>query len=235
MFVARWGRARDLLRLPPGSRVLDLGCAFGFGTGMLVDRYQTSGHDLSRAYIERARKRVPRARFTRGPADDVPYPDGYFDGVLLLDVLEHVPDQEAVVDEIARLLRPGGRLILSVPNRGALAGLDSLNVYRSLFGDGAPPPTDDPSWPHSPVHRHYSRTDLERLFGPRFRLLDTYYTGLGLAEPVNLFLLITLRLLLRTRRLYNLAQYLYFAVYLLEDLVRLDARGYHLMAEFERV
>lgn len=232
--MARWSRARDLLRLPASSRVLDLGCAFGYGTSMLVDRYDTHGHDLSLAYIERARRRVPHATFTCGRADEVPYPNGYFDGILLLDVLEHVPDERAVVEEVARLLRPGGKLVLSVPNRGALAALDSLNVYRRLFGDAAPFPTDDPSWPRSPVHRHYSRTELDRVLGPRFRVLDWQYTGLGIAEPVNLFLLITLRRILRLSGLYNLAQYLYFAVYLLEDLVRFDAHGYHLMAMYER-
>lgn len=223
------------MRLPAGSRVLDLGCAFGHGTSMLIGRYETYGHDLSSHYIERARRRVRGATFTCGSAQCVPYADGFFDGILLLDVLEHVPDEKKVVDEIARLLSSGGRLIVSVPNRGVLEHLDSLNVYRSLLGDSVPPPTDDPSWPQSPFHRHYSLRELEGLMGPRFRLVDEQYTGIGLAEPVNLILLIALRFLLRLPRLYNLAQYVYFGVYLLEDGVRLDAHGYHLMAVFERM
>src|SRR5947209_2846553 len=100
--MARWDRAARQLRLPTGSRVLDLGCAFGFGTRLLTRRYEAYGHDLDRAYVDRARRSVPDATFTVGLADDLPYPSGFFDGVLLLDVLEHVPDEQAVLQEIAR-------------------------------------------------------------------------------------------------------------------------------------
>jgi SAM-dependent methyltransferase len=164
----------------------------------------------------------------------VPYPDGYFDGVLLLDVLEHVPDERAVLAEIARLLRPGGRLVLSVPNRGALASLDSLNLYRRLLGPGAPLPTDDPSWPLSPCHRHYRLSELRSLLGDRFQVRSVHYTGLGLAEPVNLALLVLLRAWLRLPGLYELLQYLYFGVYLAEDLIPTGAAGYHLMLAADR-
>ena len=177
---------------------------------------------------------MPQAVFTQGGADSVPYPDGYFDGILLLDVLEHVPDERSVLQEAARLLRPGGKLILSVPNRGALAWLDSLNLYRRLLGPSAPAPTDDPSWSLSPTHRHYSLGDLERLLGGHFRVIRAHYTGLGLAEPVNLALLLLLRVFLRSPRLYDLAQYLYFGVYLAEDLFPTGRHGYHLMMEAER-
>jgi SAM-dependent methyltransferase len=215
--------------------VLDLGCAFGFGTRMLAGRYETYGHDLSLAYVERARRLVPSAVFTHGSADRVPYPDGFFGAILLLDVLEHVPDETAVVGEVARLLRPGGQLVLSVPNKGALACLDSLNLYRGLLGGRAPSPTDDLSWSSSPVHRHYSAADLEQALGSRFRIRSIQYTGIGVAEPVNLVLLLLFRALFPLRRVYDVLQYLYFGVYLAEDLIHTGPRGYHLMVEAERL
>lgn len=230
--MARWGRAARLLNLPPGSRVLDLGCAFGFGTRLLPARYETYGHDLDAIYVERARRQVPAARFTHGPAHQVPYPDAYFDGILLLDVLEHVPDEQLVAAEIERLLRPGGSLILSVPNRGLLAGLDSLNLYQRRWPHGRPP-TNDPSWPLSPHHRHYSLRELQTLLAPAFRIEAAHYTGLGVAEPLNFLLL-----LLRRGpfpQLYDLAQYLYFGVYLAEDFLPAGRAGYHLMIEAERI
>ncbi|HZU14006.1 MAG TPA: class I SAM-dependent methyltransferase [Chloroflexota bacterium] len=229
--MARWGRAFTLLDLPSGSRVLDLGCAFGFGTRLPARRYETYGHDLDPTYIERARTAVPHALFTCGPASEVPYPNGYFDGLLLLDVLEHVPDDTAVVREVARLLRPGGKLVLSVPNRGALAGLDSLNVYARLL-PWARPPTDDPSWPQSPVHRHYDADRLAELLAPDFQMTERQYTGLGLAELIHLPLLLGLRPFLPG--IHAIAQYLYFGAYLAEDLIPAGSWGYHLMVGAER-
>jgi 2-polyprenyl-3-methyl-5-hydroxy-6-metoxy-1,4-benzoquinol methylase len=188
--MARWHRARALLDLPDCARVLDLGCAFGFGTRLLESRYEAYGHDLSSQYIERARRTSNRSTYTCGPADDVPYPDAHFDAVLLLDVLEHVPETESVVNEVTRLLRPGGQLIVSVPNRGSLAALDSLNLYRAWLGDRAPAPTDDPSWIRHPYHEHYDLEQIRRMFAPDFKVRAVQYTGLGIAEPVNLGLLL---------------------------------------------
>ena len=54
--------------------------------------------------------------------DSVPRPDAHYDAVLLTQVLEHVPDPDAVLRELRRVLKPGGRLILSVPLNGPLHG-----------------------------------------------------------------------------------------------------------------
>ncbi|MGH2441890.1 MAG: class I SAM-dependent methyltransferase [Chloroflexota bacterium] len=229
--MGRWWRAQRLLALPQGSRVLDLGCAFGFGTGLLAPRYEAYGHDLSGPYIERARRSVPDATFTRGEAESIPYPDAYFDGILLLDVLEHVPDDEAVVREIARALRPGGPLVVTVPNRGVLQRWDSLNVFARWSGPAGTAPTDDPSWPRVQHHRHYSEGDLRQILEPRFRIRGVSYTGVGVAEPVNLLLLLFRR---KMPRLYEALQYLYFAVYLAEDLIPAGSWGYHLTLVADR-
>ncbi|HCG00504.1 MAG TPA: hypothetical protein DEV93_08150 [Chloroflexi bacterium] len=232
--MSRWSRAARLLDLPSRSRVLDLGCAFGFGTRRLLPKYSAFGHDLSAAYIERARQSVPQAAFTNGSAENIPYPDGFFDGVLLLDVLEHVPDEEATLKEVHRVLRPGGRLVVSVPNQGLLAGWDSLNLYRTIFGDRRPAPTDDPSWTTSPRHRHYSIESLRALVEDRFEIQAAQYTGLGLAEPINLALLLVFRALFPFRFAYETAQYVYFAAYLAEDRIVTGRYGYHMMAVFSR-
>lgn len=232
--MARWSRAAALINLPAGARVLDLGCAFGFGTRLLARKYETYGHDLDAGYVARARRTVPGASFTVGRADQVPYSDGYFDAVVLLDVLEHVPNDRAVIAEVARLLRPGGRLVLSVPNRGALEAMDSLNVYRRWFGADAPPPTDDPSWSASLHHRHYDFSGLSALLMPAFRVSNIDYRGAGIAESINLVLLVLFKRLLPMTRLYRALQYLYFGAYLLEDELVTGSWGYHLMLTAER-
>jgi SAM-dependent methyltransferase len=177
---------------------------------------------------------LPHATFTSGPAENIPYPDAFFDGVLLLDVLEHLLDEKAVLQEIHRVLRPGGFLVVSVPNDGLLAGWDSLNVYRKMFGDRRPAPTDDPSWTISPQHRHYRVEQLSALAGTGFQLRVVQYTGLGLAEPINLVLLLAFRALLPLRRVYEAAQYIYFSAYLAEDRAVTGRYGYHMMAVFSR-
>ncbi|GAC1339447.1 MAG: hypothetical protein NVSMB29_06770 [Candidatus Dormibacteria bacterium] len=231
--IARWGRALRLLP-PPPARVLDCGCAFGFMTQRLARRYQTAGIDLDPAYVARARRRVPEADIQLGPADALPWPDGHFDAAVCLDVLEHCPDPAAAVDELARVLRPGGTLVASVPHRGLLAAADSLNLYARLL-PGHAPPTDDPSWSARPHHRHFSVDEFSRLLGPDFEIDTVRQTGLGLAELINLpLLLLTRALSARLRPAYSLLQYLYFGCYIAEDLVPAGRLGYHLMVRARR-
>jgi len=233
--VARWGRALSLLRrdVLRGSRVLDLGCAFGYGTARIARYYNTDGLDASPDYIRRARRSRSNARFMLGHAERLPYPDDHFDAVVLLDVLEHVTDEQAVVTEIARVLRPGGLLIVSVPHTGALRWADSLNVYAWLTGEDAlaAPGTPASGRDH---HRHYSIGALRLLFGDRFTDSYTHTSGLGLAEFVNLVLLLLCKRLLRAAPLYNVLQYLYFGLYIVEDLLPVPRAGYHLMVVMRR-
>jgi SAM-dependent methyltransferase len=233
--MARWGRAARLLSLQSGSKVLDLGCAFGHGTRILTSRYHVWGRDLSPDFVARARARLPSVDFTCGPAGDLPYPDSFFDGVVLLDVLEHVPNEAVVVSEIARVIRPGGELIVSTPHSGILGGLDSLNLYQLLFGRTKPAPTDDPSWALSPVHRHYTARDLRKLLGPAFLVESVQYTGVGIAELINLFLLVLVRRMLRSEALYSALQYVYFGAYILEDELSIGRFSYHVMIKCRRV
>jgi SAM-dependent methyltransferase len=226
--MARWDRAIAAMPFRRG-RVLDLGCAFGFAT-LCLDRkgYETVGVDSSPRFIAWARRRHPTGTYLLSSAEALPLPDASFDGILFLDVLEHVCDQAAVVREIQRVLKPGGTLIVSVPHRGLFGWLDSLNLYARLVRI-----TSHGLFPQeiaqTGVHRHYSVRQLRSLLGPSFHLQLTTYSGLGVAEVVNLPLLILCRYILMWEWLYQILQYVYFMVYLLEDLVPLGPAGYHLM------
>ncbi len=231
--IARWGRALRLLP-PPPARVLDCGCAFGHMTRQLARRYETAGIDLDPGYVARARRRVPGADIRLGPADALPWPEAHFDAAVCLDVLEHCPDPRAAVAELARVVRPGGTLVVSVPHRGVLSGADSLNVYARLL-PRRDPPTDDPSWTLRPHHRHFSLEELRRLLGPAFEIDTVRRTGLGLAELVNLPLLLLSRAFsARLRPVYAVTQYLYFGTYIAEDLIPAGRFGYHLMVRARR-
>jgi SAM-dependent methyltransferase len=114
--------ARRLARIPlPGSgaRLLDVGAAYGFA----VDEARRAGWDATGLEISAPAARrgaaVARGRVVVADAAAAPFANGRFDAVTLWDVLEHLPDPHAAVSEMARLLRPGGRLALSTGDVGS--------------------------------------------------------------------------------------------------------------------
>jgi SAM-dependent methyltransferase len=226
--MARWTRAIAALPFSTG-RVLDLGCAFGFSTRLLRRRgYQAIGVDGSAAYIARAKHADPNGEYYFSDASHVPLPDRSFDGVLFLDVLEHLPDEAGAIAEVARVLRPGGTLVLSVPHRGPLAWLDSLNLYARfvrLTHHGRFPP----EIAGTGIHRHYTVARMRALLGDQFEFRKTMRTGIGLAEPLNLLPLILFRWLIPAESAYQATAFAYYTAYLAEDVVHLGPLGYHLM------
>jgi SAM-dependent methyltransferase len=100
---------------------LDLGCGGG-AVAKAVRRerpdLEVHGADLSRAVIAAASRDPEGVRFEVAPAERLPYADGSFGAVSVLDVLEHVDDPAAMLAEIGRVLRPGGLLHLVLPLEG---------------------------------------------------------------------------------------------------------------------
>jgi SAM-dependent methyltransferase len=123
----------DFDRLPvgPGDRVLDMGCGAGrhafaaYRAGADVVALDRSASDLAEVEATfaamRAAGEVPlRASATavRGDAYALPFPDATFDRVIAAEVLEHLPEDDRAVAELARVLRPGGLMAVTVPRWG---------------------------------------------------------------------------------------------------------------------
>ena len=233
--MARSERAAAIVRghVPAGERVLDLGCGIGFTTARLAEHYETYGIDAAPGHIWLTRRRAPTARLTLGSAERLPYPDGHFAAVVMLDVLEHLANERAVVSEAARVLRPGGLLVLSVPHAGLLRWADSLNIFAWLTGEDplAPPGTPRASFS---FHRHYKLEALRLLLGERFAIEQARYSGWGVAEFVHLAVLLYCKRLLRSRPRYISLVPAYYKTYLWEDRFELGRSGYHLMIAARR-
>jgi ubiquinone/menaquinone biosynthesis C-methylase UbiE len=99
--------------LPPG-RALDAACGTGRHAARLLELgHQVVGVDATPAMLALARKKLPTADFRRGRLDDLPVQDASVDLVTCTLSLTHVPDLTPVMREFARVLRPGGRVVLS--------------------------------------------------------------------------------------------------------------------------
>lgn len=108
-YLAKLAAVRAWLdQQPDFTRVLDAGC----GEGVLVEEY------AGRLLIEGLDPNYASAHVRTGSVTALPYPDGSFDRALCLDVLEHLSfdDQPKAFRELHRVLRPGGELLVSVPN-----------------------------------------------------------------------------------------------------------------------
>ena len=117
----------DELRLPAASRVLEVGCGAGILSMELAGRaFDVEATDPVGAMLERARARAAQAgvadhiRFSPADVHDLDFDDGAFDLVVGLGVLPWIDRPEAALAEMARVLAPGGHLIVSTNNRSPL-------------------------------------------------------------------------------------------------------------------
>lgn len=140
------------------ARVLEIGCGTGHNLAMLAQFGALDACELDDEARELASRRLGRpVRESRLPDLSAFQPASY-DIIALLDVLEHVPEDEAALEAIKQLLKPGGKLLLTVPaNKWMWSGHDVAHHH----------------------FRRYSRSDLKRLVrrsGFQIRLLSYFNT-----------------------------------------------------------
>lgn len=145
----------------PQGRVLDLGCGTGHSYQLLAPR-ETVGVDAEPSALAGQDRPTVVADMR-----DLPLPSASFDGVLASHSIEHVPDPEAVLEEIVRVLRSGATAVLVTPNRLTFARADEvIDPYHFI--------EYDPSELTALCAPHFAAVELYGLFGSeRYRALQS--------------------------------------------------------------
>jgi SAM-dependent methyltransferase len=130
-----------------GVRVLDVGCRYGALTRAYLEGNEVVGVDVDRGALEEA-ARLGIEPLWADAGEPLPVDDETFDVVVVGELLEHLPLPRTTVAEARRVLRPGGRLVGSVPNAFRLKA-------RLMFLAGLPPEPD-------PTHLHLFSPDAVR-------------------------------------------------------------------------
>jgi ubiquinone/menaquinone biosynthesis C-methylase UbiE len=114
-------RLRDVLDPKAGERILEVGPGTGYYTLDVAEWVSPGGQvdiiDLQQEMLDHTMRRADEHRLTniaatRGDARQLPYPDACFEAAYLITVLGEIPDQHAALRELARVLKPGGRLVV---------------------------------------------------------------------------------------------------------------------------
>jgi ubiquinone/menaquinone biosynthesis C-methylase UbiE len=121
IWMEHWHRYHFAARWAKGRAVVDVACGEGYGSALLARcAAHVTGIDVSEqaiAHAERAYAATPNLRFVRGSCEALPLADACADLAVSFETVEHIQAQERFLDELARVLRPAGTLVLSCPNK----------------------------------------------------------------------------------------------------------------------
>jgi methionine biosynthesis protein MetW len=157
-----------------GQRLLDIGCWNGYLLERIQDRHlyqELHGVDVVAEGVEAVRAKGFQAQVVDLNQEYLPFPDGYFDGVTMLAVLEHIFDPYTVIREVYRVLRLGGELVIDVPNVASFT-----NRLRILFGR-LPVTSRDAGWDGGHLHYFTKHTLDQFLWSEGFDILARKTTG----------------------------------------------------------
>jgi SAM-dependent methyltransferase len=150
------------------SIILDIGCGYGIYERELSRFGRTIGLDIYYENLKRAVNNSKSSDFIWGVSEALPFQNECIDHVIMVEVLEHVDDPNETLTEIFRVLKPGGLLLITVPNRGfpfLTHSFKIIRIHEGFFGFPLPLATYLPMpilkriW----LARHYRMNELKEL------------------------------------------------------------------------
>lgn len=158
----------------PGQRLLEVGCGGGHVLRMFPEADLT-GVDVSGVMLEKARRNLEglHVRLLKGELSELDLPVQGFDRIICTEVIEHVAAPEALLQEIALLLHPAGRLVITFPNDRLIHG-----IKRAMFASGLTrwPGLSRISWGGDEFHLHAWRVrEMKALLSRHYALVRAAY------------------------------------------------------------
>jgi SAM-dependent methyltransferase len=108
------------------GRVLDVACGTGHGSRVLAAACSVTGVDQDQSAVEQAQSQVPDGEFVAANVPPVPFADATFDAITSFETIEHIDDDAGFMRELRRVLRDGGHLLISTPNRAVTSPNDPV-------------------------------------------------------------------------------------------------------------
>jgi len=120
----------DISQLPPNKKILEIGCGNGTGTTLINEIFQPSEfvateYDESLVEVARQNNKGSKVTIESGDATKLRFADNEFDAVIGLSVIHHIPTWEACLDEMYRIIKPGGLFIIKEL---------SIETFETFFG-----------------------------------------------------------------------------------------------------
>lgn len=121
---------RELSNLPAGKKILEIGCGNGIGTRLINEHFKpaqfiATEYDESLVAIAQSKNTGSTVQVEAGNAADMRFADNEFDGVIGLSVIHHIPNWRDSLDELHRVIKPGGLLVIKEL---------SIDTFETPFG-----------------------------------------------------------------------------------------------------
>jgi len=152
------------------GKVLDAGCGDGFFSNQLIcfdEVKDITGIDISEKAIEMALEKYPKTQFRQASLNKIPFENASFDSIVMVEVIEHLVDIDGTLEDLSRVLKPGGLLLITTTDFNWLKAVIIAMLYFEKY-----------FYPTNPHIRFFTKTTLaEVLLVHGFKVIKYSWNG----------------------------------------------------------